>query len=99
MSAPGRPRQVAWSPMPLTEDEWRGFVNEHNAMMADVEMDLHSTLEILRARFRALVESGVLRALEADSLRETLRETLLRAQWRLNAHSRRLARMREEGEL
>jgi hypothetical protein len=37
--------------------------------------------------------------LESDSLLETAREDLLRAQARLNAYSRRLAQMRKEGEL
>jgi len=85
--------------MPLTEEEWRAFVNEHNAATTDVEADLHAALDGLRSRVRALVDQGVVPALEAGSLLETAREDLLRAQARLNAYSRRLVQMRKEGEL
>ncbi len=85
--------------MPLTVEEWRAFANEHNAAMTDVEADLRATLDGLGAILQGLVERDMLSPLEADSLRESLREALLRAQGRLNAHTRRVVQMREEGEL
>ncbi len=84
---------------PLTDEEWRAFINEYNGAMSDVETDLRTALETLGLRIQALVNRGELHVLEADSLYETLRESLLRAQDRLNAHARRLLQMRVTGEL
>jgi hypothetical protein len=67
--------------------------------MTDVETDLRTALETLGLRIQALVDRGELLVLEADSPYETLRESLLRAQHRLNAHARRLLQMRRTDEL
>jgi len=91
--------QIAWLPMPLTEDEWRAFANEHLAAMNDAEIDLHGALEGLRRGIQGLVDRGMLPTLEGDSLWETFREALLRVQARLNAYMRRLMQMQRDGEL
>lgn len=85
--------------MPLTDEEWRAFINEYNGAMDDVETDLQTALEGLGHRVQALVDRGELHVLEADSLYESLRESVLQAQGRLNAFGRRLVAMRDAGEL
>ena len=85
--------------MPLTDEEWRAFINEYNGAISDVETDLGTALETLGLRIQALVHRGELHVLEADSLYETLRESLLRAKVRLNAHTHRVLQMRVTGEL
>jgi len=85
--------------MPLNDEEWRAFINEYNGAMNDVEIDLRAALEVLGLRIQALVDRGELHVLEADSLYETIRESLLRVQGRLNAHGRRILQLRSAGEL
>ena len=85
--------------MPLNDEEWRAFVNQYNGAMSDVEIDLRTALEVLGLRIQALVDRGELHVLEADSLYETIRESLLRVQGRLNAHGRRILQLRSAGEL
>jgi len=85
--------------MPLTDEEWRAFINEYNGAMSDVEVELRATLEGNRHSLLALADRGAIPALEAEALLDTLRESLLRVQGRLNALARRLMETREAGEL
>ena len=86
--------------MPLNDEEWRALINEYSGGMSDVEIDdLRAALEILGLGIQALVDRGELHVLEADSLYETIRESLLRVQGRLNAHGRRILQLRSAGEL
>ena len=84
--------------MPLTEEEWRPFINEYNGAMHDVEADLAATLERNRLHVETLARDARL-PLEGEAIVDTLREGLLRVQDRLNALKRRLTSMREAGEL
>ena len=85
--------------MPLTEEEWRAFINEFGGAMTDVEADLFTALEGDRLGLASFVDQGRVSLLEADGLLETIREPLLRAQERLNRLVRRLNQMRMDGEL
>ena len=85
--------------MPLSEEEWRAFINEYNGAMHDVEADLYAALEGNRLALSRLAARGTLPLAEAQGLQEALKEALLQAQDRLNAHGHRIVRMREDGEL
>ena len=85
--------------MPLTDEEWRAFINEYNGAMSDVETDLAALLEGNRSTLSRLANRGAIPDLEAEALYQTLRESLPRIQDLLNALRRRLLRMRQSGEL
>ena len=85
--------------MTLTDDEWRAFINEYDGAMTDVETDLASALEGNRLLIESLALRGAIPSLDAEALYDTVRESLVRVQDRLNAHARQLRRMREAGEL
>ena len=85
--------------MPLTDDEWRAFVNESNGAMGDAEADLAALLENARLGLRDHQTREGIPISEADAVWETIQEGLHKVQDRLNAHARRLLRMREAGEL
>ncbi|HEV8594967.1 MAG TPA: hypothetical protein VGR51_05505 [Thermoplasmata archaeon] len=85
--------------MPLTDDEWRAFINEYNGAMTDVEADLAASLERNRLDLEALRDRGEVPAGEAQALIDTTRESLLRVQERLNTLKRRFMTMRGAGEL
>ena len=85
--------------MPLSDEEWRAFINEYNGAMGDVEADLSALLENARLGLRDRETREGISPLEADAIWETIQEGLHKAQDRLNAHARRLVRMREAGEL
>ena len=85
--------------MTLTDEEWQAFISEQNGVMDDVETDLAAALEGNRLALLRLAARGTIPVSEADGLYQALREALLRAQDRLNAHGRRLVQMRGAGEL
>jgi len=86
--------------MPLSEEEWRAYINEYNGAMSDVEGDLSALFENAGHRLRGLADRGeVLSGAEAEAIWETIQEGLHKVQDRLNAHARRLLRMREAREL
>jgi len=85
--------------MPLTDDEWRAFINLYNGVMDDVEAELRASLERNRLDLDALGDRGEVPIPEAEALYETLRESFVRIQDRLNAFGRGLLRLREMGEL
>ena len=85
--------------MPLTDDKWQAFIHEYNGAMSDVEAELRATLEGTRFSLRALADRRAIADLEAQALLDTVRESLLRVQGRLNAIARRLMEIREAGEL
>ena len=93
------PRDAAWIPMPLSDEEWRAFINEYNGVMDDVEAIFGATLEGNRHTLQALADRRELPVLEGKALHDTLREALHRVQDRLNAFGRRIVQMREAGEL
>ena len=81
--------------MPLIDEEWRAFINEYNGVMDDVEAILGATLEGNRHTLQALADRRELPVLEGKALHDTLRDTLHRAQDRLNAFGHRIVRMRK----
>lgn len=86
--------------MPLTEEEWRAFINEYNGAMSDVEADLSALFENAGHRLRGLADRGeVLSGADAEAIWETIQEGPHQVQDRLNTHARRLMRMREALEL
>jgi len=85
--------------MPLTDDEWRAFINLYNGAMDDVEAELRASLERNRSDLDALGDRGEIPIPEAEALYETLRESFVRIQDRLNAFGRELLQLREMGEL
>jgi len=85
--------------MTLTDEEWRAFINEYDGAMTDVETDLAATLEGNRLLIEGLALRGAIPSLDAEALYDTVRESLVRVQDRLNVHARQLRRMREAGEL
>lgn len=85
--------------MPLTDEEWRAFINEFGGALTDVEADLFAALDGDRLGLASFVDQGRLSLLEADGLLETVREPLLRAQDRLNRLVRRINQMKSDGEL
>ena len=89
----------AWIPMTLTDEEWRAFINEYDGAMTDVETDLAAALEGNRLLIESLALRGAIPSLDAEALYDTVRESLVRVQDRLNVHARRLRRMREASEL
>src|SRR3990172_10710765 len=94
-SAIESPRDAAWIPMPLSDEEWRAFINEYNGVMIDVEAELTAALEDDRHRLQALGDRGEIPILEAQALHDSARESLVRVQDRLNAHGRRIVQLRE----
>jgi len=85
--------------MPLTDDEWKAFINLYNGAMDDVEADLHLSLEGHRLALARLVDRGEVSLLKADGLLGAVREPLFKVQDRLNAFGRELLQLREMGEL
>ena len=85
--------------MPLSDEEWRAFINEYNGVMNDVEEALHATLGRNRLDLEASRDRGEIPAGEAQALIDTTREALVRVQDRLNAHGPRIVEMRQNGEL
>ena len=66
--------------MPLTDEEWRAFINEYNGTINDVEADLATLLETVRLGLRNLATRGRIPDLEAEAIWETIRESLHRVQ-------------------
>ena len=85
--------------MPLTDEEWRASISVYNGAMTDVEADLAALLENARLGLRDRQTREGIPISEADAVWETIQEGLHKVQDRLNAHARRLLRMREAGEL
>jgi len=84
--------------MPLTDEEWRAFINEYNGTINDVEADLATLLETVRLGLRNLATRGEVPDLEAEAIWLTIREPPPSPN-RLNAHGRNLIRLREAGEM
>lgn len=85
--------------MPLTDEEWRAFINEYNGAMEDVEADLAALLENARLGLRDRQTREGIPLSEAEAIWETLQEGLHKVQDRLNAHAQRLLQMHGTGEL
>ena len=85
--------------MPLTDNEWRPFINEYNGAMSDVEADLSALLENARLGLCDRQTREGISVSEAGAIWETIQEGLHQVQDRLNDHARRLVEMRRAGEL
>ena len=80
--------------MPLTDEEWRALINEYNGAMEDIEADLAALLENARLGLRDRQTREGIPISEAEAIWETIQKGLHKVQDRLNAHTRRLLRMR-----
>src|SRR3989304_2368909 len=80
--------------MPLTDEEWRAFINEYNGAIGDVEADLSALLENARLELRDRETREGVSPLEADAIWETIQEGLHKVKNPLTAPPRRRGRAR-----